>query len=291
MSSVQSIERAFLVLRAVATGPAGISEVARRVDLPTSTVARLLGTLEALGAVRRVGDGVTYRVGPAVAELATAADPSSGLVAAARLFLVELVDEVRETAGISVLDGDEVLYLDHVDAALQVQIRDWSGTRLPLHVVSSGLVLLAHRPLEEIDAYLSRPLEAFTARTVTAPAAIRRRLEEIRDAGFAWTAEELHDGLTSVAAPVRGPSGAVVAALHCHGPSFRFPVPGTADDIGTTVRDVAERFSARMAGVAGVPGPEATTRPILAPSGSDREIAVQRGNSATRTIGAAARVP
>jgi len=198
---------------------------------------------------------------------------------------------VRETAGISVLDGDEVLYLDHVDAALQVQIRDWSGTRLPLHVVSSGLVLLAHRPPEEIDAYLSRPLEAFTARTVTAPAAIRRRLEEIRDAGFAWTAEELHDGLTSVAAPVRGPSGAVVAALHCHGPSFRFPVPGTADDIGTTVRDVAERFSARMAGVAGVPGPEATTRPILAPSGSGREIAVQRGNSATRTIGAAARVP
>ena len=56
-------------------------------------------------------------------------------------------------------------------------------------------------------------------------------LEEIRDAGFAWTAEELHEGLTSVAAPVRGPSGAVVAALHCHGPSFRFPVPGTEDDV------------------------------------------------------------
>jgi DNA-binding IclR family transcriptional regulator len=247
VSSVQSIERAFLVLRAVATGPAGISDVARRVDLPTSTVARLLGTLEGLGAVTRVGDGVTYRVGPAVAELATAADPSSGLVAAARLFLVELVEEVRETAGISVLDGDEVLYLDHVDAALQVQIRDWSGARLPLHVVSSGLVLLAHRPADEIEAYLSRPLEAFTARTVTDPAAIRRRLEQVRDGGFAWTAEELHEGLTSVAAPVRGPS-AVVAALHCHGPSFRFPVPGTEDKVGTAVRDVAERFSARMTG-------------------------------------------
>ena len=237
MSSVQSIERAFLVLRAVAPGPAGIGEVARRVDLPTSTVARLLGTLEGLGAVTRVGDGVTYRVGPAVAELATAADPSSGLVAAARLFRVELVDEVRETAGISVLDGDEVLYLDHVDAALPVQIREWSGTRLPLHVVSSGLVLLAHRPSEELGAYLSRPLEAFTARTVTASTAIRRRLEEIRDAGFAWTAEELHEGLTSVAAPVRGPSGAVVAALHCHGPSFRVPIPGAEDDVGAIVRD------------------------------------------------------
>ena len=234
---------------------------------------------------------MTYRVGPGVAELATAADPSSGLVAAARLFLVELVDEVRETAGISVLDGDEVLYLDHVDATLQVQVRDSSGTRLPLHVVSSGLVLLAHRPADEIDAYLSRPLEAFTVRTVTAPAAIRRRLEEIRDTGFAWTAEELHEGLTSVAAPVSGPSGrTVVAALHCHGPSFRFPVPGTEDDVGATVRDVAERFSARMAGVAGVPGPKA-------PPGrsSLRAVPVGKlpfsGNSATRTIGAAASVP
>ena len=59
-----------MVLRAVATGPAGISELARRVGLPTSTVARLLGTLEGLGAVTRVGDGLTYRVGPVVAGLA-----------------------------------------------------------------------------------------------------------------------------------------------------------------------------------------------------------------------------
>ena len=104
-----------------------------------------------------------------------------------------------------------------------------------------------------------------------------------------WTAEELHDGLTSVAAPVRGPSGAVVAALHCHGPSFRFPVPGTEDDVGATVRDVAERFSARMAGVV-VPGP-VTTRPILAPSGSGRELPFSAAVPLTRTIGAAASVP
>ena len=148
-------------------------------------------------------------------------------------------------------------------------------------MVSSGLVLLAHRPPEEIDAYLARPLEAFTARTVTAPAAIRRRLEEIRDAGFVWTAEELHDGLTSVAAPVRGPSGAVVAALHCHGPSFRFPVPGTEDDVGATVRDVAERFSARMAAMTS----------SLTPNGSGQPIAHRRGDLLTRTAAPTAAVP
>jgi DNA-binding IclR family transcriptional regulator len=281
MSSVQSIERAFLVLRAVATGPAGISELARRVDLPTSTVARLLGTLERLGAVTRIGDGVTYQVGPAVAELASAADPSSGLVAAARLFLVELVAEVGETAGISVLDGEEVLYLDHVEAGTQVQIRDWTGTRLPLHVVSSGLVLLAWRPPEEIEAYLSRPLASFTARTVAKPGKVRQRLAELRTDGYIWTAEELHEGLTSVAAPVRGPSGAVVAALHCHGPAFRFPPPGSEDDIGAIVRGVADRFSARMAGVTAIPTP---TR-------SGQRIPHRSRDPLTRTTRPAAGVP
>ena len=246
MSGVQSIERAFTVLRAVATGPAGISEVARRVDLPTSTVARLLGTLESLGVVSRIGDGVTYQVGPTVAELATAADGSAGLSAASRLFLVELVTRVGETAGLSVPDGDEVLYLDQVDTGTQVQIRDWSGNRLPLHVVSSGLVMLAHRPAAEIEGYLARPLATYTERTVTDPATLRRRLEVARRDGFIWTVKEFDVGLTSVAAPIFSPSSAVVGALHCHGPSFRFPPAGAEERIGALVREVAARLTARL---------------------------------------------
>ncbi len=192
----------------MATGPAGISEVARRVDLPTSTVARLLGTLESVGAVTRVGGGVTYQVGPTVAELATATDGSAGVSAASRPFLVELVSRVGETAGLSVPDGNEVLYLDHVDAAMQVQIRDWRGDRLPLHVVSSGLVMLAHRSVADVEDYLRQPLATYTEHTVTDPAALRRRLEVVRREGFVWTAGEFDLGLTSVAAPVFSPSGA-----------------------------------------------------------------------------------
>ncbi len=246
MSGVQSVQRAFVVLRAVATGPVGISEVARRVELPTSTVARLLGTLEALGAVRRVGDGASYQVGPTVADLAASADATSSLVVAARVFLAELVDLVGETAGLSVADDDHVLYLDHAESANEVRIRDWTGTRLPLHVVSSGLALLAHRSAAEIDGYLVGPLDAFTSRTVTDPKAVRDRLVSIRRQGFIWTAEEFHDGITSVAAPVTVSDGEVVAALHCHGPSYRFPRPGADQLVGELVRDVAGRLGARL---------------------------------------------
>jgi DNA-binding IclR family transcriptional regulator len=246
MSSVQSVERAFVVLRAVATGPAGVTELARRVELPTSTVARLLGTLEALGAVSRVDDGVSYRVGPTMADLAASVDRSAGLVLLARVFLTELAQRVGETAGLAVRDGDQILYLDHVECSNQVQVRDWTGARLPLHVVSSGLVVLAQLPPAELDALLDQPLEAYTRRTTTDPAQLRRRLEDIRRDGYAWTAEEFHAGITSVAAPVVSPSGGVVAALHCHGPSYRFPAPGTQDDVAAAVVDVARRLASRL---------------------------------------------
>ena len=53
MQTVQSIDRAFQILEELASDPGGISELSRRLDLPTSTVARLLATLERLGAVER----------------------------------------------------------------------------------------------------------------------------------------------------------------------------------------------------------------------------------------------
>ncbi|HAP76315.1 MAG TPA: IclR family transcriptional regulator, partial [Acidimicrobiaceae bacterium] len=75
MSTVQSIERAFAVLRSLAGGPAGVTEIADRVGLPKSTVARLLATLAEIGAVEQLGAGSQYRIGAAMAELAAAARP------------------------------------------------------------------------------------------------------------------------------------------------------------------------------------------------------------------------
>ncbi|HWM20174.1 MAG TPA: helix-turn-helix domain-containing protein, partial [Ilumatobacteraceae bacterium] len=63
MSSVQSVERAFAVLRCLTSGPAGVSEVAERSHLPKSTVSRLLSTLNELGAVDQLGAGGDYRIG------------------------------------------------------------------------------------------------------------------------------------------------------------------------------------------------------------------------------------
>ena len=245
-ATVQSVDRAFAVLRQVASEPGGISDVARAVGLPVSTVARLLGTLESLGAVVRIDHSGTYGIGAGIRALADAIDASETLVTRARPVLTELVARTGETSGVSVIDEDEVVYLDHVENTHEGTLRDWTGARLPLHVVSSGLVLLAAQPPQTVARYLARPPARLTVRTMTQPARIKRRLASIRRDGYAWTIGEFDEGITSVAAPVVDTRGATVAAIHCHGPSYRFPGAVAVDIITGLVTDAARKLGAML---------------------------------------------
>lgn len=246
MSNVQSVERAFAVLRCLAGGPAGVSEIAERVGLPKSTVSRLLSTLQSIEAVEQLNAGGEYRVAELMVEIASGASPGTDLVAVARPHLAELVGLLGEAAGLSVLEAGDVHYLDQVASDGIVQLRDWTGERIPAHVVSSGLVMLAHGRAEDVERFLARPLQRFTDRSVTEPAALRRRLRTVAAEGTAWVYEEYSEELNSVAAPVRNAAGRVVAAVHVHGPAYRFPADGRAADITAAVVAAAERVSTRL---------------------------------------------
>lgn len=246
--SVQSVDRAFALLGCLAGGPAGVSELSARVGLPKSTVSRLLGTLESLGAVEQLSPGGAYQIGDAVLALGRAASHTADLVVASRPHLIELALLTGEATGLAVLDGGEVHYLDQVASDHAVQVRDWTGERVAAHVVSSGQVLLASLPTERLEEFLTRPLARFTERSLTDPDALRARLASVRADGYAWVYGEFSDDIDSVAAPVRGRSGKVLAALHVHGPSYRFPAAGAAEAIVTQVRRAAGRLSQRLAG-------------------------------------------
>jgi len=244
--TVQSIERAFGLLEELAGEPAGISELARRIGLPTSTVARLLGTLEGVGAIERVTDGTGYRIGPTLVTLSSSVDPSQSLLAVAQPFMVELVDLVAEAVGISIPAGYDVHYVEQVDCAHPVQVRDWTGTSLPMHIVSAGLVVLAQWPDEAVDRYLGRRLERYTPDTVISPDAVRKRLEQVLTDGYIWTEEEFAEGINSVAAPLFGSGGVVVGSVHVHGPSYRFPDATMRDVIAGQVVASAAAISSAL---------------------------------------------
>lgn len=245
-ATVQSVERAFALLEAVAERPAGVTVLAARLGLPKSTTARLLASLERLGAVERE-DGRRWRVGPRVAALAEPVSPARSLAALARPQLAALVRSLGEDAGLSLPDGYDVLYVDQVECDHPVQVRDWTGTRAPMHAVPSGLVLLAEWPAGALEAYLARGLPALTARTVTDPDALRARLEGARRDGYAWGREEYAEGIASVAAPVRDGRGHAVAAIHVHGPSYRFPAPGDEERVAGEVVTAAQSVSQELA--------------------------------------------
>lgn len=243
---VQSLERAFAILDEVARRPAGVTEIADRVGLPKSTVARLLATLESLEAVERF-DGARWRIGPGLDALSATASPDRSLISVARPFLAGLAADLGEDAGLGLPDGNDVLYVDQIASDNPVQVRDWAGTRAPMHTVPSGLVLLAEWPEDALAAYLAGDLVALTRRTETDPGRLRRRLGEVRAAGYAWGLEEFAEGIDSVAAPVRDAEGRAVAAIHVHGPAYRFPAPGDETRIAGAVVEAAASISALIA--------------------------------------------
>ena len=250
MQTVQSIDRAFQILEEVASDPGGISELSRRLGLPTSTVARLLATLERSGAVERMTDDNSYRIGSAIVTMAASIDPNQSLLAVAQPYMVDLVEQVAEAVGLSIPAGYDVHYIGQVDCANPVQVRDWTGVSLPMHVVPSGMVVLAHWPDEAIARYLSRKLDRYTPGSVTDPRLIRERIERVRDEDVSWMEEEFAEGISSVAAPLFNAAGVVVGALHSHGPTYRFPDEALRDIIAGRVRSTAQAISASLGYVA-----------------------------------------
>ena len=226
MSRVQSIERAFAVLSALGDGPSGVTTIAGRARLPKSTVVRLLRALQAEDAVLQdAGDG-RYRLGPRVVTLAAGLAASPSLLAVARPHLAELAAATGEAAGLSIPDGRDVHYVEQVDTPNPVSIRDWTGSRIPMHAVSSGQVFLAHLSSAALEAFLERPLEALTPADDRGPGGSARAAARGPAGGYAWVHDEFAEGISSVAAGIADVSGEVVAALHVHGPSYRFPPPG-----------------------------------------------------------------
>ncbi len=250
MSGVQAVERAFAVLRAIAAhdGRAGVSAVARHARLPKSTVARLLGTLEDVGAIERLEAGGDYRIGSGLRALAGDGHAGLRLVDLARPYLRELVAELDEDAGLAIPDGDTVLFVDQVQGSHPVQVPDWTGDRFPLHTTAAGFVLLAEWPPAAVDRYLGGDLARFTPRTLVDGAAIRTRLAAVRAQGYAWTEGEWAADINGVGAVVRGADGRAVGAINLYGPGYRFPGHSDPGEIGRVVAEAAQRIGAQLAG-------------------------------------------
>ncbi|MDQ7030280.1 MAG: IclR family transcriptional regulator [Ardenticatenia bacterium] len=222
--TVQAVERAIAILKAFSSEEPelGVGELSRRLNLPKSTVFRLLATLEAGGLVAQDPRTGRYRLGVDLIGLANNVIDYADLRRVARPYLRQLAEDVGETVSLSILDGEDAVNLDqYVPAHRFVMRAGWIGRRMPAHAVSVGKVLVAFLPEEQVEAFLQTHRPTFTSHTITDPAALRAELAQVRAQGYATAFEELEEGLHAVSAPVRNHEGDVVAAISVSGPGYR----------------------------------------------------------------------
>lgn len=189
-----------------------LTEISRRADLPLTTAHRLVATLTRWGALERDESGC-YHIGLRLWEVAALAPRGVGLRQAAMPFLEDLYETTHENVHLAVRDGFEVVYIERISGRSAVGVRSQVGGRWPLHATGVGLVLLAHSDADVQEQVCERPLAAFTPHTVTDPARLRRVLAEARRSGYAVSDRQITEDALSVAAPVRGPRGDVIAAV------------------------------------------------------------------------------
>jgi DNA-binding IclR family transcriptional regulator len=189
-----------------------LSELSRRSGVPLTTAYRLARELTTWGALERDPHG-RYRIGLRLWEVAALAPRGLGLREAALPFMEDLYELTHENVQLAVLDGLEVVYVERLCGRDAVPVLTRVGLRFTPHATGVGLVLLAYASPAVQERYLSAPLRTYTVKTVADERRLRSVLAEVRRTGYAVSDGQVTLDALSVAAPVRGPAGTVVAAL------------------------------------------------------------------------------
>jgi IclR family pca regulon transcriptional regulator len=249
----QSLERGLAILSAfkAATPELGISELARGLGLTRSTSHRYVATLTRLGYLQQNPHTRKYRLGPRVVDLGLSAINSMELREISAPHLQQLSDETGHTVNMAILDGVDIVYIERCRSSQQgqreIDLNLHVGSRLPAYCTSMGKVLLAFLPDDEQRRLLGR-IE-FAERgpnTLTDRKALAAELARVGDAGLAVNNEELAYGLRSIATPVRGQNGEVVAAINVAVHRTAVSIGDLVEGLGPKLMRTASDISARI---------------------------------------------
>jgi IclR family pca regulon transcriptional regulator len=219
---VQGLARGFDVIRAFSVdAPAlTIADVSARTGLTRAVARRYLFTLEELGCV--VHSGAQFRLTPRLLDLGFTYLATIDVPNVAQPIMEKVVEKLRESCSVSVLDGHDCVYVARVAAKRIMSINLVVGSRLPAHATSMGKVLLAHLSPEDLDAYFATaPLQRFTKRTICDETRLRRVLRDVKGRGWAFADQESEDGVRTVAAPLFDRWQKIRAAINVSGHASR----------------------------------------------------------------------
>lgn len=190
-----------------------IAQISHKTGIPRAAVRRCLYTLKQLGYAD--SEANNFFLKPKILTLGYSYLSSTPLTISAQPCLNQVSRTLNESCSLAVMDENEVLYISRSATSRVMSVALNAGSRLPAYCTSLGRVMLAAMSENQLTQYFSRAeLRAYTDRTLVSEEKLREVLHQVGQAGYAIVEEELEIGLQSIAVPVRGASGAVVAALN-----------------------------------------------------------------------------
>ncbi len=252
---IEALARGLDVLRVFEPGQPvmSLTAVAGAAGLPRPTARRLLLTLQKLGYVRPANGG-GFELTPRVLELGTNYVLSRGLWEVARPHMERLVARTHESSSIAQLDGSDIVYVARVAVPKIVALAVTIGTRFPAMQTSLGKVLLAALPPGAAERLLAEPSRSgITPRWQPDEQERAAELREVRARGWALTDQQLALGIRSVAAPLRGGDGQVIASLNVNTHAAETPVEVLTEEYLPMLLQTAGAVSADWAALQSVP--------------------------------------
>ena len=225
--------------------PVGVSELARSMGLPKSTVQRSLETLRAAGWLQRSATGAwSLTLKPAA--VGQRAGNEWSLRDAAQPVMVGLRHETGETVRLWLRDGNDAVLIETIESAKTVRAIAPVGSRVGLHASSAGKAILATLADDELDHFLAGELHAYTDRTIVEPTQLRRALEEVRTRGYAQSNSEANIDVGGVAAPILSPDKRPIAAI-----GVVLPMHRLSSDLAAHFGELVERAAAQVTAAIG----------------------------------------
>ncbi|WP_206996634.1 IclR family transcriptional regulator [Trinickia mobilis] len=237
--------RAFSVLEYVVRAgvPVSLDDATHACNLPKPTVFRILAMLQEADLLRREPLSKRYIVGARTSALAIDVMQHSTLRTQCHAVLQELVDEIGESSNLTMLDGNEVLYIDRAETPLPLRLHLEPGTRVPLHCTASGKIFLSQMSAKQIYRLLGKgPYRRYTDKTITDPHLLEQELKRTKRTLVGTHDSELFDASVAVGVPVTDQQGRVYAAVAIHAPTARMTIESCMTHV-PTLRRAAEAIA------------------------------------------------
>jgi DNA-binding IclR family transcriptional regulator len=245
--TIQSVDRAARILKALASGPRrlGVSELANQLEMTRPTVHGLLQTLQSHGFVEQDRDSGKYQLGAGLLQLGSSYLDLNELRGRSIAHAERLAARTRAAVRVGVMHGLAVVVVHHVfrpDTTFQILE---VGAQLPVHATALGKAILAYADAGVVEELLGGALPKLTAHTPTARR-LRSELEAVRAGGVARERDEAVLGESSIAAPIFDDAGHAVGAIGVVGDTEQIHPRGPAKGLSAAVVDAARGVSREL---------------------------------------------